>query len=127
MRLLQIYDQKQTFAPAILDISTEQLLRTLTSTIYTVTAISLALTYPTLPSIMHSLINGYKKLLAITVQTDYAWEEISGLKDRVANPDKYLVSVEEKATTAPINSAPVEAHDVEAESEDEDMGFGLFD
>ena len=101
MGISQVYDQGQTFAPEVLDIKDEQLLSALTSAITTVATISLATNYPTLPSIIHSLVNGYKKLLSVAVETEYSWPGIEELKDRIANPDAY-------ATTAP---AALEATD----------------
>ncbi|MCJ1396189.1 ribosomal protein P0 (A0) (L10E), partial [Xylographa bjoerkii] len=81
MGISQIYDQGQTFAPAVLDIEEKQLLDALNSAIKTITTISLAANYPTLPSIIHTLVNGYKKVLAVAVETDYSWPGIEDLKD----------------------------------------------
>jgi large subunit ribosomal protein LP0 len=38
-----------------------------------VAALSLATNYPTLASIPHSVVNGYKNVLAIAVETDYSF------------------------------------------------------
>ena len=89
MSISQVYDGGQTFAPSVLDIKEEQLLKSLQSAIQTITTISLAVNYPTLPSIMHSFINGYKNVLSVAIETDYSWEGIDELKDRIANPDAY--------------------------------------
>ncbi|TKA74481.1 60S acidic ribosomal protein P0, partial [Cryomyces minteri] len=89
MGISQIYDQGQTFAPDVLDIEESQLLKAFTSAINTIATVSLAINYPTLPSVMHSVVNSYKKVLAIAVETDYDWEGIEELKDRIQNPDKY--------------------------------------
>ena len=92
MGISQVYDQGQTFPPSVLDIKEEQLLASLASAIATVTAISLAVGYPTLPSVLHSLLNGYKQVLAVALETEYAWPEIEELKDRIANPDAYAAA-----------------------------------
>jgi large subunit ribosomal protein LP0 len=129
MSISQIYDNGQTFASSVLDIEESQLLKAFSSAIATIASISLAVSYPTLPSVMHSVVNSYKKLLSVAIETDYEWEEIKELKDRIANPDAY-------ASAAPTGSggggdAPAAAEETKAESEeeqsDEDMGFGLFD
>lgn len=131
MSISQIYDDGQTFPPSVLDIKEEQLFEALNSAIQTITTISLAVNYPTLPSIMHSFINGYKKVLAVAIETDYSWEGIEELKDRIANPDAY-------ASTAPVadtsvaedkpaeDSKPDEEEKEEEDSGDEGFG-GLFD
>ena len=99
MSIAQIYDQGQTFAPSVLDIEESQLLKAFTSAINTIATVSLAVNYPTLPSVMHSVVNSYKKALAIAVETEYEWEGIEELKDRIKNPDNY-------ASAAPAAGAP---------------------
>jgi large subunit ribosomal protein LP0 len=130
MGISQIYDQGQVFAPSVLDIEESQLLKAFSTAVNTVATISLALNFPTLPSVIHSVVNSYKKVLSVAVETDYEWEGIEELKDRIANPDKY-------AGSAPAGGAAAAESKVEAkeeakeeekeESEDNDMGFGLFD
>ncbi|OQD73112.1 hypothetical protein PENDEC_c017G04141 [Penicillium decumbens] len=128
MTIQQVYDAGQCFSADVLDITSEQLLNSFSSAIQTVTAISLAANYPTLPSVMHSLINGYKKVLAVAVETDYSWPEIEELKDRIANPDAYAAAAPAAAAAAPAAAeAAAAAPAEEAEESDDDMGFGLFD
>jgi large subunit ribosomal protein LP0 len=80
---------------------------------------------------MHSLVNSYKKVLAVAVETEYSWPEIEELKDRIANPDQYAsAAVAETKTDAPAAEAEKEPeNDDEAEKSDSsDEGFGgLFD
>ncbi|MCJ1402463.1 ribosomal protein P0 (A0) (L10E) [Xylographa trunciseda] len=123
MGISQIYDQGQTFAPSVLDIEEKQLFDALNSAIKTITTISLAANYPTLPSIIHTLVNGYKKMLAVAIETDYSWPGIDDLKDRIANPDAYASSApaataEEEKPAAAAEAAPAEEEPAE-ESGDE--------
>lgn len=131
MGIYQIYDNGQTFDASVLDIEESQLLKAFSSAIATIASISLAANFPTLPSVMHSVVNSYKKVLSVAIETDYEWEEITELKDRIANPDKYA-SAGPAAGSAPSGgdapAAKEEAKEEEKEeSEDDDMGFGLFD
>lgn len=121
MSIAQIYDGGQTFSPSVLDIKEEQLLKALSSAIATITQISLAANFPTLPSIIHSLINSYKKVLAVAVETDYSWEGISELKDRIANPDAYAGAAP-AATTDAEPDKPAEAADEKPEEPEEESG-----
>jgi len=131
MGISQVYDQGQTFPPSVLDIEEKQLFDALNSAIKTITTISLAANYPTLPSVMHSLVNGYKKVLAVAVETDYSWEGIEELKDRIANPDAYASAGPAAAATEdrPAEAAKEEEKKEESEAEESgDEGFGgLFD
>lgn len=131
MGISQIYDNGQTFEPSVLDIEESQLLKAFSSAVTTIATISLAIGYPTLPSVMHSVVNSYKKVLSIAIETDYEWEEITELKDRIANPDKYASSAPAAAASSggAAAEAPKEEEKAAAEEseEDDDMGFGLFD
>ena len=124
MKIQQVYEEGQTFSPDVLDIEESQLLKALTSAINTIATISLATNYPTLPSIMHSLVNGYKKALAVAIETDYSWEGIEELKDRIANPDAYASAAPTAAATdsaAPAAAKEEEKEEEKEESEDEGM------
>ena len=121
MSISQVYDDGQTFAPSVLDIKEDQLFKALNSAIQTITTISLAVNYPTLPSIMHSFINGYKHVLAVAIETDYSWEGIQELKDRIANPDAYA-STAPAATSAEEDKPAEEAKPEEEEKEEEESG-----
>ena len=121
MSISQVYDDGQTFAPSVLDIKEDQLFKALNSAIQTITTISLAVNYPTLPSIMHSFINGYKNVLAVAIETDYSWEGIEELKDRIANPDAYA-STAPAATSAEEDKPAEEAKSEEEEKEEEESG-----
>jgi large subunit ribosomal protein LP0 len=127
--IVQVYDQGNTFPASVLDITDDQLLKSLQQAITTVAAISLAANFPTLPSVAHSLINGYKKVLAVAIETEYGWPEIEELKDRIANPDAYA-SAAPAAGAGDSGAATKEEakEESEAESDEEDGGFGgLFD
>jgi large subunit ribosomal protein LP0 len=124
----QVYDDGQTFPPELLDIEESQLLKSLSTAIATVASISLAISFPTLPSVMHSLVNSYKNALAVAVETEISWPEIEQLKDRIANPDAYASAAPAAAAGGASEAAPAaEEKKEDSEEEDEDMGFGLFD
>ena len=124
MGISQIYDQGQTFAPSVLDIKEEQLFAALNSAIKTITTISLATNYPTLPSIMHTFVNGYKKVLAVAIETDYSWPGIDELKDRIANPDAYASAGPAAAATEEEKPAAADEAPAAEESAEESDGEG---
>ncbi|PGH19196.1 60S acidic ribosomal protein P0 [Polytolypa hystricis UAMH7299] len=130
MTIAQIYDEGQTFESEVLDIGEDQLLATLLSAIRTISTISLATNFPTLPSVIHSVVNSYKKLLSVAIETEYSWPEIEELKDRIANPDAY-------AAAAPVSTGDAggeaekpkeDEKEVESDADSDGSGFGgLFD
>jgi len=131
MSIAQIYDQGQTFASDVLDIEESQLLKAFSTAIATITSISLAANFPTLPSVMHSVVNSYKNMISVALETEYEWDAIHELKDRVKNPDAYAAAAPAGgAADAPAAAAEApkeEEKEEEAEESDDDMGFGLFD
>jgi len=128
MTVSMIFDSGNVFPPEVLDISDTELIDRFLSGIKTVAAISLALNYPTLVSITHSLVNAYKNLIAVSVATDYTFEGSEKAKEYLANPEAFAVAA---APAAAAEAAPAvkveEEKKEEEEEEDDDMGFGLFD
>ncbi|TCD63442.1 ribosomal protein P0 (A0) (L10E), partial [Steccherinum ochraceum] len=74
MTVVQIFDSGNVFTPDVLDVSDEELLGRFTTGITTIAALSLALNYPTIVSVTHSLVNSYKNLLAVSIATEYTFE-----------------------------------------------------
>ncbi|KAK4130476.1 60S acidic ribosomal protein P0 [Trichocladium antarcticum] len=131
MSIAQVYDQGNTFPADVLDIGEEQLLAAFSSAINTIAAVSLAINFPTLPSVIHSLVNTYKKVLAVAIETEVSWPEIEELKDRIANPDAYAAAAPTAAAAGGAAAAETKAEEKKDESEEEgsdEEGFGgLFD
>ncbi|KAF2354349.1 Ribosomal protein L10P [Trinorchestia longiramus] len=102
-----------------------------------ITAVSLAIKYLTVASVPHSVVNGFKNLLAVAAVTDYSFKEAETLKEIVAGPSK-LAALQAAAAAAPAaGEAPAvdagapaakeAANEKPEEESDDDMGFGLFD
>jgi len=129
MTVVQIYQDGQIFAPDVLDIDSQELIDRFLKGIKTVAAISLALKYPTIVSVAHELVNAYKKILAVSIATEYTFDGSAKIKEILENPEAFA------AAAAPVEAAPVAAQETKteekaeekAEESDDDMGFGLFD
>jgi large subunit ribosomal protein LP0 len=122
MSITQIYDDGQTFGADVLDIEDEQLLKALSIAANTIASISLAANFPTVPSVLHSVVNTYKKVLAIAIETEISWPEIEELKDRIANPDAYAAAAPAAAAAATDSGAAPAAKEEEEEEEESDEG-----
>ena len=68
-----MYEGGALYDPKVLDIKDDDIMETVTTAIARVAAASLELGYPTLASIPHSVVNGYKNVLAVSVATDYTF------------------------------------------------------
>jgi len=131
MGISQVYDDGQCFAASVLDVAEDDLLKAFLAAVQSIASLSLAVGYPSLPSVMHSLINSYKTLVGIGLATEYSWDIISELKDRIANPDAYAAAAPAAGAgaAADTSDAPkVEDKKDDSDEESEDGGFGgLFD
>jgi len=127
MTVVQIFDQGNVFPPDVLDVTTDELVGRFLTGVKTVAALSLALNYPTIASVTHSLVNAYKNVLAIALETDYSFEGAEKVKEYLANPEAFAVAAAPVAEAAAADAAPAAEKEEEEDGSDDDMGFGLFD
>jgi hypothetical protein len=75
---------------------------------------------------MHSVVNSYKNVLSVAIETEYSWPEIEELKDRIANPDAYAAAAPAAGGGGGGEAAPAAAAEEEKEEEEDsdDGGFG---
>lgn len=139
MTVVQIYDQGNVFPPDVLDVTTDELIDRFLTGVKTIAALSLALNYPTIVSVTHSLVNAYKNLIAIALVTDYSFEgaekvvchilvtsnslkTLFQVKEYLANPEAFAVAAAPAAAAADADAAPAAAaEEEEKEDSDEDM------
>jgi large subunit ribosomal protein LP0 len=124
-----IYDNGNVFSPEVLDITDDDLIENLVTGIKNIAALSLEINYPTVASVPHSLANGYKNLIAISLVSDYCLDSVKELKELLDNPEALaaLQASSAAAETTADTGAAAAAEEEEEEESDSDMGFGLFD
>lgn len=123
----QVYESGTVFNPAVLDITEDDLRGRFMQGVANVAAVSLAIGYPTAASAPHSVVNGFKNLLAISVMTDYTFKEAEMTKEYLADPSKFASAAPVAAEAAAVEKKEEEKKEESAEESDDDMGFGLFD
>jgi len=127
MTVAQIYDNGTVFSPNVLDVDESELVDRFLTGIKTIAAISLALQYPTIVSVTHSLVNAYKNVLAVAIGTEYSFEAADKIKEYLANPEAFAAAAAPAASSAPATTETTEDKKEEPEEEsDEDMGLDLF-
>jgi len=129
MTVVQIFDRGNVFPPSVLDVGEEELIERFLTGIKTIASLSLALNYPTIASVSHSLVNAYKNLIAVSLETEYVFEGAAKIKEILENPEAFAAAAAAAApaaTEAAPAAAEEKAEEAAEESED-DMGFGLFD
>ncbi|BES94624.1 unnamed protein product [Nesidiocoris tenuis] len=123
-----VYDSGTTFEPKILDIKPEDIRIKFQEGVANLAAVCLEISYPTLASAPHSLVNGLKNLLAIAAETEIEFKEAMKLKEYLKDPSSFVIAAAPVAeAAAPIQEAKKEEKKEESEESDDDLGFGLFD
>uniref|UniRef100_A0A7S2EY53 60S acidic ribosomal protein P0 n=1 Tax=Stereomyxa ramosa TaxID=1078864 RepID=A0A7S2EY53_9EUKA len=124
-----VYDRGDVYDSAILDLSDEDLLGKFFAGVNNIAALSLSIGYPTLVSVPHSLINSFRSLLAISIESDYTFKQSEEIKELLADPEKLAAMLAASASSSGPKGAATEAEaadEEESESEEEaDMG-GMF-
>jgi len=125
LKVFHVYDSGSIFEPSVLDITDDDIAKIFGEGIANIASVCLEIGYPTVASVPHSLINGFKNLLALAAETDIEFKEAEQMKAYLADPSAFAVAA------APVEETKAEAKEEkkeESESEsDDDMGFGLFD
>lgn len=116
-----VYEEGSIYEANILDLTDEDLTNKFRQGVRNIACLGLAVGYPTVASVPHSLIRGYKNILAVSLATDYEIEAVARLQASAAAAPAAATG----GAPAAVEAAPVEEE--EKEEEDEDMGFGLFD
>merc|ERR1712080_222352 len=92
----KVYDSGSCFDPAILDIKDEDIREKFIEGVMNVAGVCLQIGYPTIVSVPHSILNGFKNLLAIAAVTDVT------LKEYLADPSKFAALAPAAATAAVV-------------------------
>lgn len=117
-----VFDDGQVFDPAVLDLTTDDILQRVRTGASYVAALGLEIGYPTKASIPHTINNALKKCVALTLDTGFSFPRADEFKDFLANPGNFVAA-------AGGGGAAQEEKKVEEESEEESAGGagGLFD
>jgi large subunit ribosomal protein LP0 len=123
LETLEVYDKGNMFDVKVLDISDDDIANMFGAALKNIAALSLAANYPTLAAVPHSLINGFKNIVAISLGSDYTFPLAEKVKAYLANPG---AGGGGGGGDAPAKAAA--APEPEEEEEEEEGGdFDLFD
>jgi len=129
LQISQVYDNGAVFSPEVLDITDDDIIKKFASGISNIAAASLAMGYPTVASIPHSIVNGFRNVAAVCLEADIDIPQIQGIKEFLADPSKFAAVAAEAAPAEEEKKeeAKKEESDESGSGSDDDMGFGLFD
>lgn len=134
LQIQHVYDSGTVFSPEILDITDDDIRARFMQGVSNIASISLAIGYPTVASVPHSIANGFKNLLAIAAATEISFKEAETMKEILSDPEK-MAALAAAAASAPAaggggaaaEDKPAAKKEESEEESDDDMGFGLFD
>jgi len=125
----QVYEEGSCFHPSVLDITSDDILARFREGIANVASVSLEIGYPTVVSVPHSIINGFKNVAAVALETEITFPQVEKLKAYMEDPSAFAVAAPVETAAASESAAPAaeEKKEESEEESDDDMGFGLFD
>lgn len=122
VKIHNVYDDGSMYSAAVLDLDDAQMLQKFFGGVQYIACVSLAVNFPTLASLPHSFARGFQHLLAISLGTEYDFEESLKIKEYLKNPGAAA-----PAAAAAAAPAAAKAAEPESDSEEEEGGFSLFD
>jgi len=133
LKIVNCYDGS-IFNPTFLDFTESDLFKSISVGIGQVATLSLAISYPTLPSFPHVVSAGFKNLVAVCLETNYSFKQAEILKNRAENPEAHVAQVQTTTTTTTkvetktvVEEKPKPEPEPEPEPEVDDTGEGLLD
>jgi len=126
LKITVVYESGCVYDAKITEMTDDDLLAKFSDGISNVAALSLALNVPTLAAFPHVVLNAYKNLLGIAVETDFVFEQAKTVKNMVENPDAFKSTQTTAVGDVKKTVEKVEEKEEEEKEESEDMGFDLF-
>jgi len=124
---VNVYDHGSVYEPAVLDLKDSDIIAKFGAGVANVAALSLGLSFPTLPAFPHVVLNGFKNLASIAVEVDYDFKQVTKLKEFVKNPTAFAVAPVVAKQAAPAKQAPPpKVEEKPKEPSEEPAAFDLF-
>lgn len=125
LKLTHVYDEGFVFPATLLSYTPADLFQQFAIGVSNVAALSLAISYPSLPAFPHVVADAFKNLVAVAIGTNYVFEQAKTLKEMAENPDAFkstAVATSTDNTSKPVEEEPEE----EAQESSEPEGFESF-
>jgi len=123
LSIKHVYDNGVVYEASVAARKEEDLLGKFCGAVNNIAALGLEIGYPTIASLPHSVIDGFKNVLAVGMNADYSFQELEQVKNVLENPGPFVDFLDTTTTTT-----NVEERDDQPEDDDEgDMILDLFD
>jgi len=104
LKVTTVFDDPAVYPAIVLDLTDADIIKKFYRGVSNLAALSLQIGYPTVVSVPHTVANGYKNLLAISIATDYTFPGSEKIKQLLSDPAAFAAA---QAAAAPTTSAPV--------------------
>jgi len=124
LKVTTVYDQGSCYPISVMDWTDDDILQKFFRCLSHVTALSVAVGYPTVLSVPHTVLHGYRNLIALAVQADYSFPRADKVKQALSNPTAFAKQIEATTPVAPVvaKPPPPAASDTSREGGDDDDG-----
>jgi len=129
LKVATVYDEGAVYEASVLDITPDDIVTKFHAGVQKIAAIGLQIGYPTIASVPHSILRGYKNVLAIGLQTNFSFPKLEEIKKAIAaGPTSAAPSKKEEAKKEDKAPKKEEKKKEEPKKEEEsDLGLSLFD
>jgi len=124
MLVNHVFEDGVVYAASVLDLTKEELFAKFFRGVHKITALSLEIGYPTLASLPQHFARAMEKLYALSLATEYEFEESKKLKDILANPGAFVAVSAPAIGGGEAAPAKVEPAPKEEEPEEEVIAVG---
>jgi len=122
MSIQKVYDAGSIYDVAVLDVKPEDLIAKFMSGVQVLAAASIGLGIPTKASVVHSINDAYKTVLAVSLGTDYKFPAAEAFASFLANASNFVAAA--PAAGAAAGGAAKKEEKKEEEEEEEVGGAG---
>jgi len=128
LKVETVYDEGAVYEAKVLDLTPDDIVSKFHAGVQKIASIGLQIGYPTIASVPHSIIRGYKNVLAVGLQTDFSFPKLEEIKKAMAaGPAAAPAKKEDKKEEKSAPKKEEKKKEEPKEEEEQDMGLSLFD
>jgi len=125
--LRTVYENGSIYEAAWTNITDDDIIEKFQRGVKNLASLSLAIHYPTVASVPHSVITGFKRVIAIGLGTEYSFPKAEEAKKAMSAGPSTTTAAPAATKGAPAKEEPKKKEPEPEPEEEEEMGLGMFD
>lgn len=126
LELVAVYDEGSVYDPEVLDLTDDDLVSKFMNGLNNVAGLSRQIHFLTSAAVPHLILDCFKNLVAVILDTEYSFKQGEQLKEFVKNPEAFASAAPAAGGGAAEEKAEEKAEEDEEESDDDMGAGGLF-